>query len=788
MTLRRLPIIVVLAAGFSALPGQALEITGTVTISGAAASGVGVYGANADCTPTNGAGAYACTVANGWSGSIAPRRVGVRFQAVGDPYAPAARTFTSLVANQAGVDFAGTPNPSARSERAIYRAGTNQFFLDYDQNSSPEAIVRFGTIGDLPLVADVNGDGLSDLVVYRSGTWFTSTNRNGTADQIYGFGGVAGDIPLLADLSGDGRADLIIFRGGTWYVSTGRNGVADRIYHFGQAGDIPLAGDMDGDGLADLVIFRNGQWFVDTTRSGRVSQQFGFGGVAGERPQLFDHDGDGRLDVAVVRNGLWYICTSRDGALAALVGYGTSGDLPVAGSFNTANTLFVRAGGSCTDSCSAANPYGSIGEAWRDASAGTVIRIGAGTYAENLVFSYPGNQYAPGEFGKNHVAFFGVGRQAVRVSPASGDALYLQGASGYLFRGMSFQSSGASGRGVVLTGGPGDASALPSFPAAHAEFANVAFGPNAHHNLLLTGASWVTAFDSNADSSQFKQGVSLWDNPLLIADNLSASNNGWGVAPIPLPDAGKGLEMMRNAEARINRSRFIDNLTFGAIAINNSRLIMSKSTVSGAKYTGIQICGASSPDTTRSTLTQNWIAGNGTAKPAGFPNGFNGLEYYTTCVGNQQVSSNAIVGNSYNGIFLGSGSATISGNTFTGNMIGLSLYANDQSMGGEPASAADTDVVVTANTFDANRADGIFAERFAATGTPRRLIAQVGGAPAQGLANQIKNHTVQPEIGFAYGISCSNLLAADFACATGQNVFSGNSTDIEGTCPASCVP
>jgi hypothetical protein len=78
--------------------------------------------------------------------------------------------------------------------------------------------------GDVPLVADVDGDRRSDLLVWRasSGTWYWLTSTTGYNYRFAGgvqWGNLAlGDRPLIGDFDGDGRADLTVWRAstGTW--------------------------------------------------------------------------------------------------------------------------------------------------------------------------------------------------------------------------------------------------------------------------------------------------------------------------------------------------------------------------------------------------------------------------------------------------------------------------------------------------------------------------------------------------------------------------------------------
>ena len=103
--------------------------------------------------------------------------------------------------------------------------------------------------------SDFNGDGATDLAVYRpaTGEWFA---RNQPAVS---FGG-PGYVPVAGDYNGDGTTDLAVYEPstGTWFV---RNQLA---IQFGDAGDVPVPGDYNGDGTTDIAVYRpsTGAWFV----------------------------------------------------------------------------------------------------------------------------------------------------------------------------------------------------------------------------------------------------------------------------------------------------------------------------------------------------------------------------------------------------------------------------------------------------------------------------------------------------------------------------------------------
>ena len=81
--------------------------------------------------------------------------------------------------------------------------------------TSKVASLTFGTNGDIPVPGDYNGDGKTDIAIFRpsTGTWYV----NGQPQVNWG---TSGDIPVPGDYNGDGKTDIAVFRPstGTWYV------------------------------------------------------------------------------------------------------------------------------------------------------------------------------------------------------------------------------------------------------------------------------------------------------------------------------------------------------------------------------------------------------------------------------------------------------------------------------------------------------------------------------------------------------------------------------------------
>jgi hypothetical protein len=242
------------------------------------------------------------------------------------------------------------------SSVGVFRNGN--WYLDANGNGKWDPGVdlafpagSFGLANDKPITGDWNGDGNTNVGVFRNGIWYLDANGNGKWDPGVditvpaGSFGLSTDIPITGDWNGDGNTNVGVFRNGVWYLDANGNGKWDPgvditvpAGSFGLSTDIPITGDWNGDGITNIGVFRNGAWYLDFNGNGKwdpgVDLAFPAGsfGLANDKPITGDWNGDGNTNVGVFRNGAWYLDANGNGKWDPGV------DITVpAGSFGLAN-------------------------------------------------------------------------------------------------------------------------------------------------------------------------------------------------------------------------------------------------------------------------------------------------------------------------------------------------------------------------------------------------------------------------------------------------------------------
>lgn len=208
--------------------------------------------------------------------------------------------------------FAAKVGSAVVDTTGLYHSKGSAFQLrNSNTTGAADLVVPFGRPGDLPVVGDWDGDGVTDAGVFRPEQGeFILLLGSGAVVTIAG--GNQGELPLAGDWDGDGFDTLGLYRpagreGQAFFLTNTRvedssNPDFDIIVPGGQAGDLPLGGDWDGDGRDTVAFFRPSTttfFQIDDFAAG-VARSFVFG-AAGDLPMAGDWDGNRTDDVGVFR-------------------------------------------------------------------------------------------------------------------------------------------------------------------------------------------------------------------------------------------------------------------------------------------------------------------------------------------------------------------------------------------------------------------------------------------------------------------------------------------------------
>jgi len=193
------------------------------------------------------------------------------------------------------------------ADLCVFRDGV--FLCDTaNDGGTAEARLPFGERGDLPFLADFNGDGRADPCVLHDHHFRCDIARDGVGLESSFF--IPSDVqPLLGDMDGDGGADPCFRSVGLWTCQIFTlNGLTTIHFTFGAADATGLLGDVSGDGETDACVYAGGRISCDTAHDGGAAEvtfdlRSALGRSTKGTPLLGDVDGDGRADPCLYDRG-----------------------------------------------------------------------------------------------------------------------------------------------------------------------------------------------------------------------------------------------------------------------------------------------------------------------------------------------------------------------------------------------------------------------------------------------------------------------------------------------------
>ncbi len=229
-------------------------------------------------------------------------------------------------------------NGDGKTDLSVFRPSTGVWEIRQSGGADIQRV--FGVSTDIIAPSDYDGDNKTDVAVFRASAtagmpdFYVLRSLDSTVQGAEW--GTTGDVPVVSDFDGDNRDDFAVWRNSTGDFWVLQSTAGARHYHFGASGDKPVPGYFVGnDARADFGVYRpsNGTWYIaDSVANTVTTTQWG---ISTDIPVFADYDGDGKDDIAVFRpsDGTWYIRNSST-ATNSFVQFGASGDVPVPGDYD----------------------------------------------------------------------------------------------------------------------------------------------------------------------------------------------------------------------------------------------------------------------------------------------------------------------------------------------------------------------------------------------------------------------------------------------------------------------
>ncbi len=158
----------------------------------------------------------------------------------------------SAQAGRTGEEQPGHPGSGTEAQGGGNTLSATAKYIDYNGDgqfipATGDRYIPYGASGWTQLVGDWNGDGKSEIGIFKDGLWYIDYGGSGVIDantKYYSFGG-AGWTPLIGDWNADKKDKIGVYNAGNWYLDYDGTGVwsaGDKNYGFGTTGWIPVIG------------------------------------------------------------------------------------------------------------------------------------------------------------------------------------------------------------------------------------------------------------------------------------------------------------------------------------------------------------------------------------------------------------------------------------------------------------------------------------------------------------------------------------------------------------------